>query len=411
MMDFASLANQVMLRCDQLGAITQSPGIVDRRYLTPQHRQANDLVAQWMREAGMTVWQDAAGNQWGRYHSTDANARSRVLGSHLDTVPNGGKYDGMLGVIAPLAVVHHCFENGIRFPFHIDIVGFGDEEGTRFGSTLLGSRALTGRWKEDWQLLRDENKVSLPEAMAEFGLAFDKVGDATLKPESVLGYLEVHIEQGPVLEDKNLPVGWVTAIAGAKRLNVQLNGMAGHAGTVPMDMRQDALVAASEMVLAVESIASQFGIVATVGRLETKPGAVNVIPGQVNFSLDIRSEHDHKRDAALQLIEEVFRDIAQRRHVDVNWQQTHHADAVHCDPYLSQTLSQAIQLSGHNAVSLPSGAGHDAMAMDAICPVSMLFVRCKGGISHHPGESVTGADVAASLQVIYRFLDAFSPDF
>ena len=342
MMDFASLANQVMLRCDQLGTITQSPGIVDRRYLTPQHRQANDLVAQWMREAGMTVWQDAAGNQWGRYHSTDANARSLVLGSHLDTVPNGGKYDGMLGVIAPLAVVHHCFENGIRFPFHIDIVGFGDEEGTRFGSTLLGSRALTGRWKEDWQLLRDENKVSLPEAMAEFGLAFDKVGDATLKPDSVLGYLEVHIEQGPVLEDKNLPVGWVTAIAGAKRLNVQLNGMAGHAGTVPMDMRQDALVAASEMVLAVESIASQFGIVATVGRLETKPGAVNVIPGQVNFSLDIRSEHDHKRDAALQLIEEVFRDIAQRRHVDVNWQQTHHADAVHCDPYLSQTLSQAI---------------------------------------------------------------------
>ncbi|HCA77453.1 MAG TPA: Zn-dependent hydrolase, partial [Alteromonas sp.] len=175
MMDFASLANQVMLRCDQLGAITQSPGIVDRRYLTPQHRQANDVVAQWMREAGMTVWQDAAGNQWGRYHSTDANARSLVLGSHLDTVPNGGKYDGMLGVIAPLAVVHHCFENGIRFPFHIDIVGFGDEEGTRFGSTLLGSRALTGRWKEDWQLLRDENKVSLPEAMAEFGLAFDKV--------------------------------------------------------------------------------------------------------------------------------------------------------------------------------------------------------------------------------------------
>ena len=221
----------------------------------------------------------------------------------------------------------------------------------------------------------------------------------------------MHIEQGPVLEDKHLPVGWVTAIAGAKRLNVQVNGMAGHAGTVPMGMRQDALAASSEMVLAVESIASQFGIVATVGRLETRPGAVNVIPGQVNFSLDIRSEHDHKRDAALQLIEEVFRDIAQRRHVDVNWQQTHHADAVHCDPYLSQTLSQAIQLSGHNAVSLPSGAGHDAMAMDAICPVSMLFVRCKGGISHHPGESVTSADVAASLQVIYRFFDAFSPDF
>lgn len=409
MNDFASLADQVMLRCDQLGAITQSPGMVDRRYLTPQHRQANDLVALWMREAGMTVWQDAAGNQWGRYHSTDSNARSLLLGSHLDTVPNGGKYDGMLGVIAPLAVVQHCFDNGIRFPFHIDIVGFGDEEGTRFGSTLLGSRALTGRWKEDWQLLRDADHLSLPEAMAEFGLSFDKVTEATIDPQQVLGYLEVHIEQGPVLEDKNLPVGWVTAIAGAKRLNVQVNGMAGHAGTVPMTMRQDALTASSEMVLAVESIANQFGIVATVGRLETKPGAVNVIPGQVNFSVDIRSEHDHKRDAALKLIQEIFRDVAERRQVDVNWQQTHHADAVHCDPHLSQTLAQAIQLSGFPAVSLPSGAGHDAMAMDAICPVSMLFVRCKGGISHHPGESITVGDVQAGLQVINQFFATFSP--
>ncbi|NVK57252.1 MAG: allantoate amidohydrolase [Alteromonadaceae bacterium] len=410
MIDFASLADQVMSRCDQLGVISQTPGIVDRRYLTAQHRQANNIVAKWMQQADMSVWQDAAGNQWGRYYSSNPQAKSLVLGSHLDTVPNGGKYDGMLGVIAPLAVIHYCAENGICFPFHIDIVGFGDEEGTRFGSTLLGSRALTGRWNEDWRLLRDENNVSLPDALSEFGLSFDRINDAKLNPEDVAGYLEVHIEQGPVLEDENLPVGLVTAIAGAKRLNVQVNGMAGHAGTVPMAMRQDAVAASSEMVLAVESIASQFGIVATVGRFDVRPNAVNVIAGKVDFSLDIRSEHDHKRDAALQLIEEVFRDIAERRHVDVNWQMTHHANAVQCDHYLSQTLGQAIELSGFRKVSLPSGAGHDAMAMDALCPVSMLFVRCKGGISHHPGESVTPGDVNASLQVIYQFLQAFSPD-
>ncbi|MDC8831447.1 allantoate amidohydrolase [Alteromonas gilva] len=410
MIDFTRLAEQVMLRCEQLGAITQTPGIVDRRYLTAQHRQANNLVAKWMQQADMAVWQDAAGNQWGRYYSSDPHARSLILGSHLDTVPNGGKYDGMLGVIAPLAVVQYCADNGIRFPFHIDIVGFGDEEGTRFGSTLLGSRALTGRWNEDWRLLRDENNLSLPEALSEFGLSFDRIQDAALNPDNVAGYLEVHIEQGPVLEDENLPVGLVTAIAGAKRLNVQVNGMAGHAGTVPMTMRQDAVAASSEMVLAVESVATQFGIVATVGRFDVRPNAVNVIGGKVEFSLDIRSEHDHKRDAALQLIEEVFRDIAERRHVDVNWQMTHHANAVQCDHYLSHTLGQAIELSGFRKVSLPSGAGHDAMAMDAICPVSMLFVRCKGGISHHPGESVTPADVQAGLQVIHQFLQSFSPD-
>lgn len=410
MTEFASLAEQVMLRCDQLGAITQTPGIVDRRYLTVQHRQANDLVAKWMQEAGMSVWQDAGGNQWGRYQSTDANARSLVLGSHLDTVPNGGKYDGMLGVIAPLAVVQYCFDNGVRFPFNIDIVGFGDEEGTRFGSTLLGSRALTGRWKEDWRTFKDENNISLPEAMEAFGLAFDKIGDATLNPADLLGYLEVHIEQGPVLEKEGLPVGWVTAIAGAKRFNVQVNGMAGHAGTVPMAMRQDALTASSEMVLAIESVAQQFNVVATVGRLEVKPGAVNVIPGSVNFSIDIRSENNIKRDAALKLIQETIRDIAERRQVDVNWHMTHHADAVGCHPRLSHNLAQAIELSGIKAISLPSGAGHDAMAIDAICPVSMLFVRCKGGISHHPGESIMASDVQACLQVVYRFIDSFSPE-
>ncbi|TPV55396.1 allantoate amidohydrolase [Aestuariibacter sp. GS-14] len=408
MNEFAELANEVLSRCDQLGLISQSPGMVDRRYLTSQHRQANDQVAQWMQQAGMQTWQDAAGNQWGRYKSATPDAKAFVFGSHLDTVPNGGKYDGMLGVIAPLAVVQYCFEQGIRFPFHIDIVGFGDEEGTRFGSTLLGSRALTGRWQEDWRNLRDKDQVSLPDALTHFGSSFENIAQAKLDPATLLGYLEVHIEQGPVLENQALPVGWVTAIAGAKRYDVTVNGMAGHAGTVPMSLRQDAMTASSEMVLAIESIATEHAVVATVGRMDVKPGAVNVIPGQVKFSLDIRSEYDDMRDRALDAMLLKLRDIATRRRVDISWQMTHMANAVHCNPALSQTLAQAIELTGIKPLSLPSGAGHDAMAMDAICPVGMLFVRCKGGISHHPGESVTHADVQATLQVLQRFLDNYS---
>lgn len=408
MNEFAELANEVLSRCDQLGLISQSPGMVDRRYLTSQHRQANDQVAQWMQQAGMQTWQDAAGNQWGRYKSANPDAKAFVFGSHLDTVPNGGKYDGILGVIAPLAVVQYYFEQGIRFPFHIDIVGFGDEEGTRFGSTLLGSRALTGRWQEDWRNLRDKDQVSLPDALTHFGSSFENIAQAKLDPATLLGYLEVHIEQGPVLENQSLPVGWVTAIAGAKRYDVTVNGMAGHAGTVPMPLRQDAMTASSEMVLAIESIATEHAVVATVGRMDVKPGAVNVIPGQVKFSLDIRSEYDDMRDRALDAILLRLRDIATRRRVDISWQMTHMANAVHCNPALSQTLAQAIELTGIKPLSLPSGAGHDAMAMDAICPVGMLFVRCKGGISHHPGESVTHADVQATLQVLQRFLDNYS---
>lgn len=408
MNEFAELANEVLSRCDQLGLISQSPGMVDRRYLTSQHRQANDQVAQWMQQAGMQTWQDAAGNQWGRYKSANPDAKAFVFGSHLDTVPNGGKYDGMLGVIAPLAVVQYYFEQGIRFPFHIDIVGFGDEEGTRFGSTLLGSRALTGRWQEDWRNLRDKDQVSLPDALTHFGSSFENIAQAKLDPATLLGYLEVHIEQGPVLENQSLPVGWVTAIAGAKRYDITVNGMAGHAGTVPMPLRQDAMTASSEMVLAIESIATEHAVVATVGRMDVKPGAVNVIPGQVKFSLDIRSEYDDMRDRALDAILLKLRDIATRRRVDISWQMTHMANAVHCNPALSQTLAQAIELTGIKPLSLPSGAGHDAMAMDAICPVGMLFVRCKGGISHHPGESVTHADVQATLQVLQRFLDNYS---
>ncbi|NDV89928.1 allantoate amidohydrolase [Alteromonas sp. 345S023] len=411
MHEFADAAAQVMARCETLGTLTQDPSCLDRRYLTEQHKMANQLTSGWMIEAGMTTWQDAAGNIWGRYLSTVPNAPRLILGSHLDTVPNGGKYDGMLGVVAAISLV--ALFNGERkhFPYHIDIVGFCDEEGTRFGTTLLGSRALTGKWQDSWRRLKDNQGVSLEQAMADFGLSFDDINSATISATDVLAYLELHIEQGPVLEQENLPVGVVSAIAGAKRFNITVKGMAGHAGTVPMSMRHDALCASAEMLLAVESISQQrAGVVATVGKIENAPNGVNVISGRTLFSLDIRSEDDNLRDAVLAEILQKFDDIATLRNVTLEIEQTHSAPAVHCDGALQNALIAGVEASGIPTKVLASGAGHDAMAMADICPVAMLFTRCKGGISHHPAESITTDDVAASLSVLHHTISTLHHD-
>lgn len=403
MSDFQELATQVMARCETLGTLSQNPQCLDRRYLTEQHKLANQLTSGWMIEAGMTTWQDAVGNIWGRYTSSVPNAPRLILGSHLDTVPNGGKYDGMLGVVSAISIVAMFDGLNIKFPFHIDIVGFCDEEGTRFGTTLLGSRALTGKWQESWRHLKDETGVSLEQAMQAFGLSFDAVASASISRTDILGYIELHIEQGPVLEQQNLPVGIVSAIAGAKRFNVTVEGMAGHAGTVPMSMRHDALCAAAEMILAVENISQHsHGVVATVGKLDNAPNGVNVISGRTLFSLDIRSEDDELRDSTLHKITSRFTDIANERNVNIRLEQTHSAPAVHCDNHLKSALVQGVEESGYRTHVLASGAGHDAMAMADICPVAMLFTRCKGGVSHHPAESVTTNDVEASLSVLFN---------
>lgn len=401
--EFSELATQVMARCETLGSLSQDPHCLDRRYLTEQHKLANQLTSGWMIEAGMTTWQDAVGNIWGRYTSSVPNAPRLILGSHLDTVPNGGKYDGMLGVVAAISLVAMFDGTRTKFPFHIDIVGFCDEEGTRFGTTLLGSRALTGQWQENWRYLKDANGISLEQAMNNFGLSFDDIASASISRTDILGYLELHIEQGPVLEQEDLPVGVVSAIAGAKRYNMTVEGMAGHAGTVPMSMRYDALSCASEMILAVEHISQHRpGVVATVGKIENAPNGVNVISGRTLFSLDIRSEDDELRDKALSEILDSFNAIAARRQLKLNIEQTHSAPAVKCNEHLKQALVKGVEASGINPKILASGAGHDAMAMADICPVAMLFTRCKGGISHHPAESITEYDVAASLSALYN---------
>ena len=405
MSEFSDAAALVMARCEALGSLSQNPTCLDRRYLTEQHKLANQLTSGWMIEAGMTTWQDSVGNIWGRYTSAVPNAPRLIIGSHLDTVPNGGKYDGMLGVVAPVTLMAMFSGEGHQFPFHIDIVGFCDEEGTRFGTTLLGSRALTGKWQDEWRRLKDEDGISLEDAMKNFGLDFDAINSAAIAQTDLLGYLELHIEQGPVLEQENLPVGVVNAIAGAKRFSLTVTGMAGHAGTVPMSMRHDALCASAEMILAVESISQQRpGVVATVGKIENAPNGVNVISGRCQFSLDIRSEEDPLREAALAEILQKINDIAVLRNVELKIEQTHSAPAVHCDSALQNTLLKGVTEAGIVPKVLASGAGHDAMAMAEICPVAMLFTRCKGGISHHPAESITTDDVAASLAVLHHSL-------
>lgn len=389
-------------RCEQLAQFSESEHALTRVYLSPQHQLANQQVVVWMKQAGMTVWQDAVGNMCGRYEGITAGLPALLIGSHLDTVRNAGKYDGMLGVVTAIELVERLSVQAIRLPFAIEVVAFADEEGTRFGSTLLGSRGLTGQWQDDWLGMTDAHGISIAQAMREFGLDPELISQARRGPEEFIGYLEVHIEQGPQLEKADLPVGVVTAINGAKRVRILISGEAGHAGTVPMSLRHDALVAASEMVLAIEQVATEQQVVATVGQIQCEPGAVNVIPAQVSLSLDVRSEDDGRRDLALDMMMQEIGKIALARQISVEHQCFYDSSATPCDPLLQALLSQACQKVQGQSLSLASGAGHDAMAIAELCPVGMLFVRCKDGVSHHPAESVIADDLGQAFGILWQ---------
>ncbi|WP_375753942.1 allantoate amidohydrolase [Vibrio sp. HN007] len=404
------LAEQVMDYCEQLAEFTQTFGVMDRRYLTPEHRETNDRIAHWATESGLKHWQDLAGNQWVRLASTDANAKRVILGSHTDTVPNGGKYDGILGVVAPLVLLKWLSESGRQFDFHIDVVGFGDEEGTRFGATLLGSSAIAGKWQSRWRELQDESGVTLAQAMYDFGLDVSKISETQIDSNRVIAYLETHIEQGPILEEKGIPISSVKGIAGARRFDITIEGHAGHAGTVPMSLRKDPLVVASQWVtevsrLATETSRSEHPVVATVGKMEVKPGAVNVVPGEVSLTLDIRSLSDSARDEVADALLARLEQNTSDKGLSLKVIQTHDAGSVVCEPRLTQELMNVVGDITGEPVVLVSGAGHDAMAMADIVPTTMMFVRCEGGVSHHPGERVTAEDVAVSLRALYKFLE------
>jgi allantoate deiminase len=400
-----SKAEQILSRCDELAQYSSMSGGICRVYLSESHRQANERVGRWMDEAGMTRWTDAAGSLCGRSSGVNPDAPVVVIGSHLDSIPDAGRYDGVLGVLLGIAVIESLASSGNALPFGLEVVGFGEEEGVRFGTTLMASRAFAGTWDSNWWDLVDADGVTLDAAFTRFGLTPSAVDEASRGSESqmhprVLAYLEAHIEQGPVLESLGLPLGVVTAIAGARRFKVRIKGMAGHAGTTPMNLRRDALVAAAHAVVLIEELAVLRGLVATVGQLNCEPGAVNVIPGSVEFSVDIRSADDLLRDAVVLEIETSLTGLCVKRNLELKIDPTHRASAVQCAPRLQQAMSASLQQLGCEAHKLASGAGHDAMAVADVCDVGMLFIRCTGGISHHPAEAVTQVDVAWALAAL-----------
>jgi allantoate deiminase len=407
----ASLGDEIVGRINRLAAISETPEHLARIFLTREHREAADLIMGWMVDAGMRAHLDAIGNVCGRYEGEVAALPCLMLGSHYDTVRDAGRWDGPLGLISAISCIADLHKRGRRLPFAIEVTGFADEEGVRFASTLLGSRAVAGTFDESVLGVKDAAGISMRDALVQFGLDPGHIGAAARARSELLAYVELHIEQGPVLEGLNLPVGVVTAIAGATRLAASLTGMAGHAGTVPMLLRRDALAGAAECVVAIEQFCrtDQDGLVGTVGYIHAMPGATNVIPGQVSFTIDIRAPSDAHRKLAVADIVRRIENIARRRKLALQLDVTHENRTVPCAPWLRSQLSEAIAKQGFRVFELPSGAGHDGMAMIDIADVAMLFVRCRGGISHHPDEHVDIADADAGARVLLRLIENFRP--
>jgi allantoate deiminase len=406
-----TLGDLIVRRIDELAAISETPTHLARIFLTAQHRAAADLLLSWMREAGMSAHLDAIGNVCGRYEGERSGLPCLMLGSHYDTVRDAGRWDGPLGLISAICCVADLHRRGRRLPFAVEVTGFADEEGVRFSSTLLGSRAVAGSFDGSVLDTRDRAGTSMREALKKFGLDPKHIGAAARARRELLAYVELHIEQGPVLEQNNLPVGVVTAIAGATRLAANLAGMAGHAGTVPMALRRDALVGAAECIVAIEDFCKtdQAGLVGTVGYIDAMPGATNVIPGRVSFTIDIRAPSDAHRKLAVADIVRKIEAIARRRQLVLQLDITHENRTVPCAPWLKAQVADAVAAEGFAVFELPSGAGHDGMAMIDIADVGMIFVRCRGGISHHPDEHVEVADADAGARVLLRLIENFQP--
>ena len=404
-----SLGETIVAQAQELGAISERPGMLVRSYLTPQHREAGERIRDWMRQAGMRADFDALGNVVGRYEGNEPGAPAILSGSHMDTVVDAGKYDGIFGVLAPIACVAELHRRGERLRFPVEIVAFGDEEGVRFGTSMIGSKALAGRFDAATLAIRDASGTTVADALRAFGGDAQAIASLQRDPKSIRVFVEAHIEQGPVLLNEGLPVGVVTAIAGATRARIELEGEAGHAGTVPMSMRRDALAAASEMVLALEAHCRASGgrLVGTVGKLSVADGgAINVIPGRVGLTVDLRSQDDAARREAVAAIEAGFRRVAAARHVDLDWTILQEMAAAPCDEAERKGLARAIDAHGIPVRSLPSGAGHDAMQFAGRVPTAMLFVRCgNGGISHSPRETLDAADADIATRVLLRYLE------
>jgi len=407
--DGAQAGAEIMARADAIAVHNDGAQGVTRRFLSSQHRAAADMIIGWMRDAGMDdVWLDNAGNVVGRYEGAEPGLPALITGSHQDTVSEGGRYDGMLGVLTPIACVAAMSERGERLPYAIEVVAIGDEEGLRFNTGLFGSQALAGALEPSELSKSDSNGVTVAQALRDFDLDPDAIGAVARRPEDVLAYVELHIEQGPILEAEGLAMGVVTAITGSINLTVTINGTAGHAGTVPMTRRNDALAAAAEAILAVErNCSGQEGLVGTVGTISVGPDATNVIPGVVRFSVDLRSGDAGRRATAVTGIEADIAAICERRRVTADIENLGESTGCACAPWLMDQLETAVTDEGLPPRRLFSGAGHDAQAMNALTDVGMLFLRCKAGVSHNPDEAITAEDAGTGVRVMLRFLRSF----
>jgi allantoate deiminase len=398
---------RAVARCDALGVppYSDTQDGLYRGYLTPAHEAAIERVAGWMRDAGMIAHIDQAWNLVGRYEGNDRDAPALLIGSHIDSVRDAGRYDGPLGIMLGIELVAALNSADERLPFPVEVIAFGDEEGSRFPAAMFTSRAVAGTLDAATLDVADTDDVSLANALAALGGDIATFPQAARAPGSAFAYLETHIEQGPVLEAEGLALATVTGIAAQLRFSVTVGGMAGHAGTTSMSLRRDALAGAAEMILAIETVARDDAsdLVATVGRIEALPGAANVIPGKVVFTIDIRSGDVERRDRAADHIRDEIAAIAERRALDLSISQVHDLPASPCDPRLMDLMDAALLAEGFPARRLVSGAGHDAMVMATLCPTTMLFVRCAGGVSHNPAEHVAPADADAALRVMLNF--------
>ena len=401
----------VIARCQSLARYSEDPSALRRTFLSPPMRECHNAITEWLKSLGVVPSIDAAGNLRAVYPAASPDAPRLLIGSHLDTVPNAGAFDGPLGILLAVALLEQL--EGQRLPFAIELVAFSEEEGIRFATPFIGSCALVGNYDEEFLNRRDGNGISIRQAIQNFGLDPAQL-PAALMSEDVLAYIEFHIEQGPVLENLNLPLAAVEAIVGQSRLAITFIGRSNHAGTTPMNARRDALAAAAEWMVAVESEASRIaGLVATVGSIQAHPGATNVIPGEVRLTLDVRHKSDQIRAQSVQRLSTMAQHIAAKRALSANFATFLNQPAVAMDPFLIAQIELAIRAAGCPPHRMPSGAGHDAMILASRVPAAMIFVRSPGGISHDPTESVLLEDVACAIDCGGHLLKqlADSPEF
>ncbi|MEP7253366.1 MAG: allantoate amidohydrolase [Ginsengibacter sp.] len=410
MKNYKARAEKIETRIQELAQYSDKPDCLSRTFGGKAFVECQHKIESWMKEAGLETRIDNAGNVRGRLLSKSPDAKTFLIASHFDTVVNAGKYDGTLGVLAGLDIVENLASQNINLPFHTELIAFSEEEGVRFHTAYFGSKIVAGSFTASLRETKDASGISLEKVLEELNYDTEKLPNDAIKPEQLLGYYEIHIEQGPVLYNSNIAVGIVSAISGQRRVNIEFTGIAGHAGTVPMKLRTDALCTAAEFILAVEEfgLAKKSGVVATVGKIEVLHGASNVIPGKVICSLDLRGGSKKKLIKAYESLNDICEDICDKRKVYFEWRLVHEASPVTCDENLNKLLKKSIKQEDIEVVELESGAGHDAVAIAEITPVCMLFVKCFKGISHNPQEKTEQKDIAMALKVSDNFFQQLS---